>query len=89
MHLMGNASSPLRKWPVLNKGLPFTGSKRVGRWTLGLSSLSQRKAIKRIKYICFLFSSCWVSQPKSHNRTTRFGKFLPPTSAPPPHQQCC
>lgn len=74
---------------VLNKGLPFPGSRRGGRWTFGLPSLSQRKVIKCIKYICFPFSSCWVSQPKSHNRTMRFGKSLPPTSAPPPQQQCC
>lgn len=69
---------------VLNKGLSFPGSSRGGRWTFELPSLSQRKVIKHTEYICFPFSSCWVSQPKSHNRTVRFGKFLPPTSAPLP-----
>lgn len=83
LHPMGNASSPWRGC-AKNKGLPFPGSRRGGRWTFGLPSLSQREVIKCIKYICFPFSSCWVSQPKSHNRTMRFGKFLPPTSAPLP-----
>lgn len=74
MHPMGNVSSSLRKRPLLNKVLPFTGTKRDRSWTRGLSSLSQRKAIKHIKCIWFLFSSCWLSQPQSQKRAMRSGR---------------